>query len=117
MSFIIKSRIQSLQYTRPMLCVLRGIISAFLLSTAVISSASAVDAPTLYKASCAVCHDSGALNAPKKGDKAAWDNIKKKGMPALVNGVKNGMMQMPAGGLCADCKDEDYRQLIEYMSQ
>ena len=117
MSFIIKPLIHSLKDTRPMLCVFRGIISAFLLSMAVISSASAVDVPTLYKASCAVCHDSGALNAPKKGDKAAWDTIKKKGMPALVNAVKSGMMQMPAGGLCADCKDEDYRKLIDYMSQ
>lgn len=114
MSFIIKPRIQSLQYTCLML---RGVSTALLISLALISSASAVDVPTLYQASCAVCHDSGALNAPKKGDKAAWDTIKKKGMPALVNAVKSGMMQMPAGGLCADCKDEDYRQLIDYMSR
>ncbi|WP_352336593.1 c-type cytochrome [Psychrobacter sp. 16-MNA-CIBAN-0192] len=117
MSFLIQFLTQSLKDTRSIFNVFRGIISAFLLSMAVISSASAVDVPTLYKASCAVCHDSGALNAPKKGDKTKWETIKKKGMPALVNGVKSGMMQMPAGGLCADCKDEDYRQLIEYMSQ
>ena len=117
MSFIIQPLAQSLKNTRLIFTVSRGIIAALLLSMAGISSSSAVDVPTLYRASCAVCHDSGALNAPKKGDKAAWDTIKKKGMPALVNGVKSGMMQMPAGGLCTDCKDEDYRKLIEYMSQ
>ena len=26
----------------------------------------------VYKAICAACHDSGAANAPKMGDKAAW---------------------------------------------
>lgn len=101
----------------PMRFIFPSVITVLGLSIAVITPASAADAPTIYKASCAVCHDSGALNAPKKGDKAAWAIIKKKGMPALVNAVKNGMIQMPAGGLCTDCKDEDYRKLIEYMSQ
>lgn len=96
---------------------LPSIITALGLSMVLISPVSAADVPTIYKESCAVCHDSGALNAPKKGDKAAWNTIKKKGMPALVNSVKSGMMQMPAGGLCTDCKDEDYHKLIEYMSQ
>lgn len=110
-----------MSFFKPSLTLMRPMFSSsiivLVLSVALISPSSAVDAPSVYKASCAVCHDSGALNAPKKGDKVAWDSIKKKGMPALVNAVKSGMMQMPAGGLCADCKDEDYRQLIEYMSQ
>ena len=82
-----------------------------------ISTAQA-DVKQIYSDSCAACHDSGALNAPKKGDKARWQALKQqKGMDGLVKSVKSGMVQMPAGGLCSSCSDKDYRALIEYMSQ
>ena len=71
-----------------------------------------------YQDSCAACHATGALNAPKTGDTAIWSKLKsQKGMPALVNAVKNGGKQMPAGGLCSDCSSADYAALIEYMSK
>ncbi len=92
-------------------------VGALVMSVALIGSVSAADIPATYDNSCATCHDSGALNALKKGD-SRWQQLKqKKGMPALVNSVKGGMAQMPAGGLCNNCSDEDYRQLIEYMSK
>ena len=82
------------------------------------ASQSQADVSSLYVDSCAACHDSGALNAPKKGDSARWEALKKqKGMPALVKSVKGGMKQMPAGGLCAQCNDADYQALIDYMSR
>ena len=72
---------------------------------------------TLYSDSCAACHDTGALGAPKTGDKATWQRLQsQKGMANLVSSVKNGMPQMPAGGLCSDCCDAQYRQLIDYMT-
>ena len=92
-------------------------IMAIVMSIAMMSPAVA-DTATIYNDSCAACHNSGALNAIKKGDSAKWQQLKQqKGMPALINSVKNGMIQMPAGGLCNSCSDEDYRQLIEYMSK
>ena len=95
-----------------------GGVSAVVLSTAMTMGAGAADISTTYTESCAACHDSGALNAIKKGDSAKWQQlIKQKGMPALVSSVKNGMIQMPAGGLCEDCSNDDYRKLIEYMSK
>jgi cytochrome c5 len=94
-----------------------GIIT-ILLSVAMINTAGAADIAAIYNDSCAACHNSGALNAIKKGDSAKWQQLKQqKGMPALIKSVKNGMIQMPAGGLCNSCSDEDYRQLIEYMSK
>ena len=97
---------------------LAGSISAVVLSAAMITGAGAADIAQTYTDSCAACHDSGALNAIKKGDSAKWQQlIKQKGMPALVSSVKNGMIQMPAGGLCEDCSNDDYRKLIEYMSK
>ncbi|MDN3397989.1 c-type cytochrome [Psychrobacter sp. APC 3426] len=89
-----------------------------LLSSAMMTSASAANVADTYNNSCAACHDSGALNAIKKGDSAKWQQlIKQKSMPTLINSVKSGMTQMPAGGLCNSCSDEDYRKLIEYMSK
>ena len=92
--------------------------SAAMVFTLGMGHANAADIPKIYQESCAACHDSGALNAPKKGDTATWQTLKdNKGMPALVKAVKGGMIQMPAGGLCEACSDDDYRQLINYMSQ
>nr|WP_225739153.1 c-type cytochrome [Psychrobacter sp. FME13] len=82
------------------------------------TGANAADIATTYDNSCAACHDSGALNAIKKGDSAKWQQlIEQKSMPTLINSVKGGMIQMPAGGLCDNCSDDDYRKLIEYMSE
>ena len=97
---------------------LTGAVAVILLSTAMINTAAAADIAAIYNESCAACHNTGALNAIKKGDSAKWQQLKQqKGMPALIKSVKNGMIQMPAGGLCNSCSDDDYRQLIEYMSK
>ena len=98
--------------------VLIGSGAVLLLSSAIMTSANAADIAATYDNSCAACHDSGALNAIKKGDSAKWQQlIKQKSMPTLINSVKGGMTQMPAGGLCNSCSDDDYRKLIEYMSK
>ncbi|MEN6669873.1 c-type cytochrome [Psychrobacter sp. B38] len=94
------------------------LLTGLLASSAMMTSAQAADIATTYDNSCAACHDSGALNAIKKGDSAKWQQlIQQKGMPTLINSVKRGMSQMPAGGLCGNCDDDDYRQLIDYMSK
>lgn len=88
------------------------------LSAAIMTSAGAASVASTYQESCAACHDSGALNAPKKGDTATWQKLRKqKGMPVLINSVKGGMIQMPAGGLCSTCDNKDYEALIEFMSK
>lgn len=75
------------------------------------------DTASTYQKSCATCHDSGALNAPKKGDKATWQRLKsQKGMAGLVKSTRQGMPQMPAKGLCQTCSDQDFEALINYMA-
>ena len=69
-----------------------------------------------YNRSCAACHVSGVAGAPKSHDVAAWESRVAKGMDALVASVKNGLNAMPPTGLCADCSDEEYQELITYMS-
>ena len=69
-----------------------------------------------YNAACAACHVAGVAGAPKTGDAEAWAPRLEKGMDALVASVKNGLNAMPPGGLCMDCSDEEYMELITYMS-
>jgi cytochrome c5 len=80
------------------------------------SVASAADAPAKYATTCFACHSTGAANAPKTGDAAAWEPRLAKGMDAMIASVKGGMAAMPPTGLCSDCSDEEYKALIEYMA-
>jgi cytochrome c5 len=70
-----------------------------------------------YNKSCAVCHATGAANAPKTGDAAAWEPRMAKGMDVMVASVTNGMNAMPPKGMCFDCSAEDYQAIIEYMAK
>lgn len=91
-------------------------VAGFLLSTSTLLFAS--DVATTYQKACSACHDSGAFNAPKKGDTATWERLKsQKGMEALVKSTRQGMPQMPAMGLCQTCSDKDFRELIDYMAK
>jgi cytochrome c5 len=69
-----------------------------------------------YDVSCANCHPIGLFGSPRTHDEAAWAPRLAKGMSVLLNSVKNGKGQMPAGGQCSNCSDADYQALITYMS-
>ena len=58
----------------------------------------------VFQAQCSACHASGALNAPKLGDEAAWGPRIKTGYDALLNSALKGKGNMPAqgGGELAD---------------
>jgi cytochrome c5 len=82
-------------------------------------AAGAVAEPNMdkYNKSCAICHASGAANAPKTGDAAAWQPRLDKGMDVLVASIKTGLNAMPPKGMCFDCTDDEYEALIEYMAK
>ncbi len=69
-----------------------------------------------YNKSCAICHASGAANAPKTGDATSWEPHMAKGMDVLLESVNNGVNAMPPKGMCFDCSAEEYTALIEYMA-
>ncbi|RLA48276.1 MAG: cytochrome c5 family protein [Gammaproteobacteria bacterium] len=83
-----------------------------------VSAAGALAGPDMekYNKSCAVCHASGAANAPKTGDAAAWEPRMAKGMEVLLVSVNTGLNAMPPKGMCFDCTDDDYKAIIEYMA-
>ena len=90
-------------------------ISAIVFATGTPSAAADVDL-SKFNRSCNACHAAGVANAPKVGDEAAWTLRLDKGMDALVLSVKNGLGAMPPTGLCADCSDDEYKELITYMA-
>lgn len=51
---------------------------------------------TLYESNCKVCHANGLLNAPKYGDKAAWEPRLAKGTDTLHMHSAKGFNKMPA---------------------
>jgi len=69
-----------------------------------------------FNKSCSVCHTAGVAGAPTAFDAEAWAPRLEKGMDALVASVNSGLNAMPPKGMCFDCTDEDYRELIKYMS-
>lgn len=79
-------------------------------------AADQATAPANYQATCAVCHASGAGNAPRTGS-ADWQVRMAKGMDTLVGSVKTGFGgKMPPKGMCFNCSDEELKQLIQYMA-
>ncbi len=72
----------------------------------------------LYASVCKACHDTGLLNSPKLGDKAAWKDRIAQGKDTLykhsIEGFqgKGGVMP-PKGGSSAP--DEEVKAAVDYM--
>ena len=75
------------------------------------------EAPAKYNMYCVACHGTGAAGAPKTGVKAAWEPRMKAGIDAMVTSAKKGKNAMPPMGLCNDCSDAEFKELIEYMAK
>ena len=71
----------------------------------------------IYSHSCKACHAIAGSAAPLTGDQAAWAPRLAKGEAALLTSIISGYQGMPAGGQCAYCTADDYRALIQFMSQ
>lgn len=81
------------------------------------ADAGGIDAEAIYNRSCIACHMSGAANAPKLGDKAAWEPRIAKGKEALYQSSINGMpgTAMQPRGTCATCSDEELKAVVDFM--
>ncbi len=65
---------------------------------------------------CGACHGSGALNAPKTGDKDAWAPRIARGFDALVQAAIDGKNQMPPRGGAADLTDDEVARAVAYLA-
>lgn len=93
-----------------------------LTSAQAVASASAVTTATanhsgekLYKSACFVCHSTGAANAPKLGDKAAWAPIIAQGMDTILAVAIKGKGAMPPRGGASKVDDATLKLAVEYM--
>ncbi len=72
-----------------------------------------------YDASCATCHKTGMMSAPKLGDKAAWAPRLGQGVDAMVaksvKGFKGSKGMMPAKGGNAALTDAQVGNAVAYM--
>jgi len=80
-----------------------------------VSGSVLADGQKTYDTYCQACHNTGAANAPKLGDKAAWEPRIAAGMDALMANATNGKNAMPPKGTCMSCSDDDLKAAVEYM--
>lgn len=69
----------------------------------------------VYDVSCAGCHASGVLDAPKFGSKSDWEKREQQGLELLIKHALSGFNNMPAKGGNPTIKDEEIRAAVSYM--
>ena len=83
------------------------------------ASVQAEDGKKIYDQACFACHNTGAANAPKIGDKAEWKARIAKGNDTLYqNAIKGGGFGkgfMPAKGGRSDLSDAAVKAAVDYM--
>jgi cytochrome c5 len=70
----------------------------------------------VVKTVCGACHTTGAANAPKIGDKAAWAPRLREGMNGLLNTAIKGKGAMPPRGGVPDLSDYEVARAIVFMA-
>ncbi len=71
-------------------------------------------AKAIYEESCAMCHDSGAADAPIIGNKAQWAKFLKKGIEKVYENGINGVNAMPPKG-GTSLSDEEFKSVVDYI--
>ena len=79
------------------------------------SLSRAADGKEVYNQACAMCHVPGLANAPKFGDKAAWEPRIKTGRDAMMTAVLKGKGAMPAKGGNPKLTDEQIGAALDFM--
>ncbi len=74
------------------------------------------DGKSVVEMACAACHATGAMNAPKIGDKAAWGKLTGRTLESLTASAIKGIRQMPARGGNPDLTDVEVARAIVYMA-
>lgn len=70
----------------------------------------------VFNASCTACHTSGALGAPKQGNKGDWAGRLGQGYDTLVKHALEGIRSMPPRGGNPDLTDTEIARAVAYMA-
>ena len=71
----------------------------------------------VYNKSCAACHASGVMGAPKTGDKNIWESLLAKGKGTLYDHSIKGYKSMPPRGGNSSLTDKQVKAAVDYMVQ
>ena len=71
----------------------------------------------VYKEVCAVCHTAGVANAPRLGDRKAWEPLISEGQAVLTAHGWVGVRGMPAKGGKADLSLEEFARATAFMAR
>ncbi|MEJ2435930.1 MAG: c-type cytochrome, partial [Pseudolabrys sp.] len=69
----------------------------------------------VVQGTCAACHGTGVMGAPKIGSKADWAPRIKKGIATLLDHAEHGFKSMPAHGGKPSLTNAELKDAIEYM--
>lgn len=72
----------------------------------------------IFNQFCTSCHGVPPIidvNAPKIGDKKAWEFRKKMGVDVLFKITTTGIGAMPARGGCFECTDQELKEAVQYI--
>lgn len=70
---------------------------------------------SVYAKSCAACHDSGVMGAPKVGDKDVWAPLIAEGVDVLDQNAIKGVGKMPPKGGNMQLSDDEVKAAVGYM--
>lgn len=70
----------------------------------------------VYGAVCSSCHASGALSAPKFGNKGDWSKRLGQGYDGLVKNAINGIRAMPARGGVPDLSNVEMQRAVAHLA-
>ena len=70
---------------------------------------------SVYAKSCAACHDSGVMGAPKIGDKEVWAPLIAEGSDELSANAIKGVGKMPPKGGNTQLSDDEVKAAVGYM--
>ena len=85
-------------------------------SGSVISAHSfAATGEEIYNGVCFACHKTGVANAPKLGDKAAWNKRLEQGIETIYTNSLKGKNAMPPKGGATNYSDDEIKATVDYM--
>lgn len=69
----------------------------------------------IYRQTCFVCHDTGAVNAPRLGDPGAWALRLEQPVKTLMKHAIEGFNGMPPRGAAMQLSDSQVEQAVSFM--
>ena len=93
----------------------RSSIMGLLLLAGAVGAAEIRTGEEVYNASCAGCHASGVLQAPRLGDNSDWSKRERQGIEVLLSHAVKGFKNMPAKGGNPTIKDAEIENAVIYM--